>query len=294
MFINLNLNQLRVFHAVATGLSFTRASEELNLTQPGISKHIKELEGYYGTRLFDRLGKKVALTHAGKILFTATEDIFNSIKESKAKIDDLRGLASGKLDIGANISIGIYILPEILVKFRNKYPGIEMKVDLSECHDLVEKLINNTLEIGFLCEYSDHKKLVTKEFKPDHLVLIVSKKHKWAKRKTPVSLQDLVDQPFVIPKQGAGSREILEDLLGKAGITLRNPIEFGNIEGIKKAVESDLGISIISKHVALRELAAGLIKSISLTGVDLKRKFYVAYRKDKYLSQAARAFLAFL
>ena len=98
----------------------------------------------------------------------------------------------------------------------------------------------------------------------------------------------------MILKQGAGSREILEDHLGKAGITLKNPIEFGNIEGIKRAVESDLGISIISRHVALRELAAGLIKSIPLTGVNLKRKFYLACRKDKYLSQAAKAFLEFL
>ena len=291
---HMNLNQLRIFHAVARLLSFTRASEELYLTQPGISKHIKELEGYYGTRLFDRLGKKVVLTQAGEILFRITKDIFNLIDESRTRIHDLQGLAGGKLSIGASITIGTYILPKMLVRFRHKYPDVEIAVDISLSEQVMDKVLDNTLEIGLVGHLVNDKRLVAKQFKTDQMVLIVSPRHRWANRRSPVRLQELIDQPFLLLKQGSGTRKIVEGLLEKAGFTLMNIIELGNTEGVKKAVEADLGISIVSKRVVSRELAAALIKPVPLKGLDLRRNFYVVYHKDRYLSEAARAFFKLL
>lgn len=289
---NLNLNQLRIFHAVAGLLSFTRASGKLNLTQPGISKHIKNLEEFYGARLFDRLGKKVVITQAGEILFKATRDIFKLIEESKVKVDDLRGLSIGKLNVGATIMIGTYMLPGIMGDFRHKHPDIEIAVDIALSHDIVDKVLSNTVEIGLIGHRADDKRLVVKQFKADHLLLIVSAKHKWAKSKSSVRLQELADQPFLLSKQGSGTRNILEDRIEKAGVILNKTIEFGNTEGVKKAVEENLGISIISEHAVAGELSARVIKSLPLRGIDLSRSLYVVYHKNKYLSEAVKAFLS--
>lgn len=287
----MNLNLLRIFHSAAKLGNFTRAAKELHLTQPGISKHIKELERCYGTRLFDRLGKKVMLTQAGEILYRTTGDIFNLISESKARIDDLQGLARGKLSIGSSITIGTYMLPELLVKFREKYPGVEIKLDISFSQQTVDKVLDNSLEIGFVGHYEQDKRLIVTPFKTDQMVLVLSAKHEWAGRKKSVRLPELLDQPFLLSRQGSGTRIVLEELFKDKGVTLKKTMEFGTTEGIKQAVAANLGISILSRHVVFKELASGAIKTIPLKGMDLKRNLYLVRRKDRYLSEAAQAFL---
>jgi DNA-binding transcriptional LysR family regulator len=291
---NLNLNLLRVFHAVARLLSFTRAAEDLNLTQPGISTHIKELESHCKTRLFHRLGKKVVLTEAGEILFSGTQSIFRSLAESGTKINDLQGLVAGALSIGASISIGTYILPEMLAKFRHSYPAVDIKMGLSLSQEVVEKTLNNAIELGFVHHYIDDNSLVVKAFMEDQLLLVVSRQHAWAKRKSPVLLQHIANQPFLLAGRGSGTREIVEELLKKEGISLKNIMELGTTDGIKKAVEANLGISIVSKYVVALEVKLGLIKAIPLRGIDLKRDLYLVFHKDRYLSEAARAFISLL
>lgn len=285
----MNLNQLRVFYTVAKLQSLTKASSELYLTQPGISKHIKELEEYYGIRLFDRLGKKVVLTQAGEILFATTKDIFNLVNEAKIKIDELKGIRGGKLTMGASVTIGIYILPEILGKFRHKYPDIEIALDISLSQEIVEKVLVNTIDIGFIGAIVNDDRLIIKQFLTDELVVIVSPRHKWADRES-IQPNELVNQTFIISRQGSGTRTIVEERLKQIGVILKKTMEFGNTEAIKKAVEADLGISIISKYAILREVNAGILKSICLSDVNLGRNFYFTYRKDKYLTNVVKAF----
>jgi DNA-binding transcriptional LysR family regulator len=287
----MNLNLLRVFHVSARLLNFTRASRELHLTQPGISKHIKALEEHYGVRLFDRLGKRMVLTQAGELLSKATQKMFDVLDESKARIDELRGLTGGKLNIGASVMIGTYILPQMLAAFSQKYGEIELTVGIGLSREIEGKVLSNELEIGFLGHRPLDDRLVATKFKTDRLVLAVSKKHAWAKRKSPVNIKELIDQPFLIAKPGSGTRNFIEDLLGKIGVTLKKAIEFGNTEGVKKAVEANLGVSIISKHAVQQELRSGSVKAIPLGVSGLTRDLYVVYRRDKYLSPATHAFL---
>ncbi|MEW6609115.1 MAG: selenium metabolism-associated LysR family transcriptional regulator [bacterium] len=289
----MNLNQLRVFHTVAKLQSFTKATSELYLTQPGISKHIKELEEYYGIRLFDRLGKKVVLTQAGEILFATTKDMFNLVNEAKIKIDELKGIRGGKLTMGASVTIGIYILPEILGKFRHKYPDIEIALDISLSQEIVEKVLANTIDIGFIGAIVNDERLIIKQFLTDELVVIVSPRHKWADRES-IQPNELANETFIISRQGSGTRTIVEERLKQIGVILKKTMEFGNTEAIKKAVEAGLGISIISKYAILREVNAGILKSICLSGVNLGRNFYFTYRKDKYLTNVVKAFLSLL
>jgi len=180
----LNLNQLRIFQVAAKVQNFTRAAEALFLTQPGISKHIKELEEYYGTRLFDRLGKKVVLTQAGEILYAKTEVIFNMIDQLKVEIDELQGMSRGTLNIGASITIGVYILPEILGRFRSLYPNIDIRLDIILNRQVAEMVINNTIDFGFLGAPVIDDRLRLDTFSQDELVLIVPANHEWVQRDT--------------------------------------------------------------------------------------------------------------
>jgi DNA-binding transcriptional LysR family regulator len=291
--MNANLNQLRVFHVTAKRQSFTRAAEALFLTQPGISKHIKDLEDYYGVRLFDRLGKKVMLTRAGDILYAKTEIIFNMIDQLKVEIDELQGLDRGTLNISANINLGIYILPAILGRFRTMYPKIKLHMNIALNQQVIEMVLNNSVDFGFLGAPINDDRLKVVPFFKDELVLIVPSNHEWAVRDT-IEPHELLRCPFIFTPQGSGTRAIVEERLGNRGIHLKNTTEFGITEAVKKAVEEGLGVSIISKATISREEHLGVIRVLRVSGVDLTRDLYFAYRKDKYLSNPNKMFLQFI
>jgi DNA-binding transcriptional LysR family regulator len=293
MDIKTNLNQLRVFYVAAKVQSFTRAAETLFLTQPGISKHIKELEEYYGTRLFDRLGKKVVLTQAGEILYAKTEIIFNMINQLKLEIDELQGLNCGVLNIGSSITIGVYLLPGVLGQFRSMFPNIDIRLDIAMNQQVVENILNNSIDIGFLGAPVDDDRLKLEPFIKDELVLIVPSNHEWASRDT-IEPHELLGCMYISSRRGSGTRAVIEERLGRIGIILKNTMEFGHTEAVKKAVEAGLGVSIISKATLAREVHLGVIRALSISGLDLQRSFYFAYRKDKYLSNLDKTFLQFI
>ena len=288
----MNMNQLKIFHSVARLLNFTRASEELHLTQPGISKHIKALEEYYGTPLFDRLGKRVVLTQAGEILYKATTSVFTLLDESKSRIDDLAALTGGKLNIGGSVTISTYILPGMLMKFRKNAPAVEISVDTAFSRQIVDKVLDNTLELGFVGHYQPDARLAVRVFMTDRMALVVSPRHPWAKRKSPVRLTELANQMYLLSKQGSGTWQLVSHLLDSSGIVLNNTMELGTTEGLKQAVAAGLGISILSKHVLVGELSSGMLLEIPLACEGLERDLFLVYHKDRYLSQAARAFIA--
>ena len=293
MDVNINLNQLRVFHAAAKAQSFTRAAEALFLTQPGISKYIKELEEYYGVRLFERIGRRVLLTNAGEILYAKTETIFNIIGQVKIEIDELQGLNRGTLNIGASITIGIYILPDVLGRFRTMHPKIDVRLEIALNRQIADMLLDNSIDFGFLGAHVHDHRLVTTPFFEDELVLIVPGNHEWAKRDK-VAPNDLMGSPFIFSGRGSGTREVIEERLDRLGIVLKNTMEFGHTEAVKKAVEAGLGISIVSKATVSREERLGVVKALHISGIDLKRTFYFAHRKERYLTSLDKAFLQFI
>jgi len=288
--MEMNLNALKVFHVTARMKSFTRAADALYLTQPGVSKYIKDLESYYGIRLFDRMGKGVTLTQAGEVLLARVDDIFRTIDQVKLEIEDLQGLSRGKLRLGASITNGIYVLPEILGRFRSLYPRIDISLDIALNRQIVENLIRNDIDIGFLGALTDDDRISAVPFLKDELVVIVPAGHRWALQDA-VGPHDLAKEPFVVSRPGSGTRRIIEERLGQAGVALENVMEFGHTEAIKKAVETGLGISIVSRLAVAREEHLGVIRALRIDGIDMQRIFYFAYRNDKYLSAAAKALL---
>lgn len=289
----MNLNQLKIFHAAAESRSFTRAAESLHLTQPGISKHIRQLEDVYGVRLFDRIGKKVTLTRAGEILHETTKKIFHQIDEAKLKIDDLRGLRGGKLLIGASVTVGVYLLPGVLRHFVVKYPEITLSAEISLSREVEDKVLGNQVDIGFVGHPIHDPRMVATRFTTDELVVIVPRRHKLSHR-TRIRAHELTSHTFIVAQEGSGTRKAIEGLLHSKGIGLERKMEFGNTEGVKKAVEAGLGISVVSKHVVASEVSLNRLCAVPLSNVNTKRDINIIYLKEKYLSASVKAFLEFL
>ena len=289
----INLNQLRIFQAVTETRSFTRAAEVVHLTQPGISKHIKQMEEYYGVPLFDRLGKKVALTQAGEVLFEATREIMASITAAEQRIEDLKGLHGGKLVLAASFPIGIYFLPAVLAAFRKQYPAVDVTLDISLGERIVAKILANKLDLGLVSHEEHDPRLTCLQFLTDELVTIVPSSHPWASKKR-IRPQELLQETFIVAARGAGIRAVVEERLREKGVVLQNVLDFGNLEGVKRAVEAGLGVSIQSQSVVRREIAAGSLAGVSVAGMNVKFAHFWIHRKDKHLSRAAKAFMAML
>src|SRR5271166_2060925 len=262
-----NLNQLRIFEAVAQSRSFTRAAELVHLTQPGISKHIKQMEEHYGVPLFDRLGKKVALTQAGEILLEATQDIMASLNAAEQRIEELKDLRGGKLILGASFPIGIYILPRMLVGFRNEYPAVEITLDIATGKAIVARILANKLELGLVSQEVHDPRLLAEKFMTDELIAIAPRNHRWAGMHR-IGPQDLFGETFLVAARGAGTRAVVEERLKEKGIVLKKVVDFGNPEGVKRAVEAGLGVSIQGKSVVQREISTGSITGKDLAGMD--------------------------
>lgn len=290
----MNFNQLRVFHTAATILNFTRAAEELHLTQPGISKHIKDLEEQYGTRLFERLGKKLVLTQAGTVLLEATGAAFGLLEDAKSRIDDLNNLTSGKLAVGACNTIGTYILPDLLVQFQQRCPAVELKAETAFSSQIAEKVLNDHLEIGLVGHVHPDPRLTLRTFIREPIVLVVAPQHPWAKRKNSIRLTDLAQQTVLLAKRGSGTWRIVEALLRQSGVQLDRTIELGTSEGVKRAVAANMGVALLSRHVLGHELTEGTIVTVALAGGQPTRELYLVHHKDRYLSRAAQVFVELL
>lgn len=290
---NINLNQLRIFHTVAKTGSFTRASKALGLTQPGISKHIKQLEMDMGMPLFDRLNKKVHLTRAGRILLETTAEMFASIAEAKVKIDDLKMLKGGRITIGASYTAGTYLLRDILGQYNRIYPDIELSLDIALSREVAQKVIANELDIGFIGALHPDDRLSLRPIFRDELVLILPPEHPWGNR-TSVALAELGDQVIIIAKKGSGTRSVVTRAVEAVGITMKNRVEFGNTEAVKKMVAAGMGISLLSKIAVQGEIAAGSLKALAVLEDSLSRIFYTARLRDKYQTHAVTALMALL
>src|SRR5271165_5845040 len=285
----INLDQLRIFQAVAQSRSFTRAAGLVHLTQPGISKHIKQMEQYFGVPLFDRTGKKVTLTAPGEILFAATQEIMAVIDAAERSIDDLKGLRGGKLRLGASFPVGVYILPAVLATFRKRNPAVDVTLDISLSETIETSILANELDLGLVSHQPRDSKLFAKAFMTDELVVILPHNHKWTAKKK-IKPEDLPTETFVVAARGAGTRTVVEERLKAMGIVLENVLEFGNLEGVKHAVEAGLGISIQARSVVLREISAGSLRAVPLMRMDPRIQYLYIYRKNRHLSHAAQEF----
>jgi DNA-binding transcriptional LysR family regulator len=290
----MTLDQLRSFLAVARCESFTRAAEETHLTQPAVSAQIVMLEREYDARLFDRIGKRIEITEAGRVVLAAAEDILRRVEELNEEMRDLEGLKRGRLRLGASLIVGIYLLPEAIGLFKKTYPKLELTLRIEYARHIVEHVLAGDVDLGIIGEGNPicDERLVVEPFARDELVLIVDPRHSWAGRKS-VSAGELGGESFIISEKGSATQQIIVSRLAEAGAALNVEMELGNIEAVKRAVEAGLGISIMSRCAIERDVEERRLVAIKLSDLPMARNLSFVRRRGQRASNAARAFMDF-
>ena len=288
------LRQFEVFLAVAKAGSFRAAAEAMHLSQPALSQHVAEMERELGTRLFDRLGRKVALTEAGRVLEDHAHRLFASLASAREAVADLSGLKRGSLVLGASTTPGIYVLPGIIAAFQEKYPGVALSLRIANSALIEEQIRRNELDLGVV---GGHPLRLGEECVAagllDELVLIVPPSHPWARRRE-IQPSLLEAERLLVREEGSATRQVTERALQRAGGHIKASMELGHTEAIKQAVMAGLGIAFVSIHAIRGEVAVGRLRAVRLKGLRIQRHFHIIHNEARTLSTSARAFIELL
>jgi LysR family transcriptional regulator, low CO2-responsive transcriptional regulator len=244
--ISATLHQLKVFEATARNGSFTKAAEELSITQPTVSSQIKQLSQSIGLPLFEQIGKRLYLTEAGQSLLETCQDIFNRLDNFEMKVADIQGTKQGKLRLGV-ITTTKYFIPRLLGAFCQKYPGIDVSLQVTNHQQLHERMLENKDDLYILSQSPDDIDLYSQVFLENPLVVIARRDHPLAKEKN-IPIQTLNNQPFIMREPGSGTRQAVEKLFNKHNISVQVRLELGSNEAIKQAIAGGMGISVLSRH----------------------------------------------
>src|SRR3989440_11918685 len=286
----MDVRDLQVFLSVAKHLNYTRAAEEVNLSQPSVSVRMRELERDLGSKLFEQLGKKIALTEGGQLLVPYATRIIATMSDARQAIDELQGLERGLLRIGASTTPGMYLIPQTIAHFKQRYPKIEVHLAVKDTRQIEDGVIRNEFDFGFVGGHLAGDEVDVIPWMTDHLVLVVPSDHILARRKS-VKAADLRKEKFILLEPGSATRAAIVKHLQKADLEVETVMEMENPESVKKAVQSGLGIAFISKFAVDTELKARSLVAVRVKGLDINRELKIVYRKDKHLSPAAKAFL---
>jgi DNA-binding transcriptional LysR family regulator len=281
--------RIRVFYAVASTLSFSRAAEELSISQPGVTFHVKGIEREYGVSLFERVGKRLYLTDAGRTLYNYVQRLSLLEEEARVAIEELKGLESGLLVVAASATIGIYLLPEVVGEFRKRYPGIKVSLRVGNKRHTIERLLKNEVDFGLCAGPVLDPALIGEPYLDDELVVIVSPAHRFA-REPVVYPGELRRETFLVREPGSGTQELMEERLAQLGVEPADTMQLGSTEAIKQAVAANLGISIASRYSVEAELAGGRIRTANVPALKFERRLLLLHHKDKRFSKTATAF----
>jgi LysR family transcriptional regulator, low CO2-responsive transcriptional regulator len=290
--IHATLHQLIVFEATARHGSFTRAAEELSITQPTVSTQMKQLTKAVGLPLFEQIGKRLYLTEAGRSLLVTCEAILKDLDNFEMAIADLNGIKQGKLRL-ATVSTAQYLIPKILGSFCQQYGGVDVALELTNHQQLEERIINNADDLYILSEPPEELDLQIKPFLENPLVVIARKDHPLAGQKN-IPIQRLQNELFIMREMGSGIRRVIQQLFLDNNITVSVRLEIGNNEAIKQAIAGGLGISVLSAHVLSLESPDGEFTILDVEHFPIRRHWYVVYPADKKLSVIAQTFLDYL
>ena len=289
------LEQLVILRAVAKGGSFKNAAQSLFLTQPAVSLQIQNLEKQLKTNLFDRTKKQIELTEAGTLLLRYSNRILALCEESSRVLDDLSELQSGKLVIGASQTTGTYLMPKIIGLFQQKYPNINVQLNVDSTRKVAWHLMNRQVDIGIVggkIPKELRKILEITPYVEDELALIVPPSHPYVKLEC-IKKEDLYDLKFISLNSYSTIRTVVDDTLSKNGIDvtrLKVEMELNSIEAIKNAVQSSLGAAFVSVSAITKELELNLLNCVRIEDVKINRKLCIIINPNRYKSKASENF----
>lgn len=292
----MNLQNLRVFLKVAELEHITRASEELNLSQPAVTKTIQSLEHEIGLELVERQGRRIALTHAGRVLQSYARRIFVLEREMEEALGALRDVEGGEVTLAANRTAGVYLLPPLVARFRMGYPQVALHISIMNSSEIVQEIMGWSLDFGLVegAASSLPSGLKVEVFAYDELILVVAPKHRWSGQPSipPSALSK--EEELILREQGSGIREVIEQGLLHYGVEVHPMFTLTDNEALKQMVLSGVGAAIVSSLSVQRELSNGDLVHVPIEGLELRPQLSLVQRADKQLSRAAQAFCSFL
>ena len=291
--MNITFRQLQIFQSVAKHVNFTRAAEELCLSQPAVSMQIKQLENTVGVPLYEQLGKKIYLTQAGEVLFRLSTNIQKQIIEAEKELDDLKGIEGGLLKISVATTVNYYAA-RLLSLFFQQYPRVRINLDVTNRATLLEKLEANETDLVLMGSVPEDLDLVVEPFMDNPLVIIAPPNHPLIDEKN-IPLNKLKDDTLLMREIGSGTRIAMEMFfLEKKNFKLISTIEMNSNEAIKQSVEAGLGLGIVSQHTIELEKEVGRLKVLDVNLFPIVEQWNIVHRKGKRRSAAADSFRQFI
>jgi len=292
MALNMTFRQLKVFESAARHLSYTRAAEELHLSQPGVSMQIKQLEDVAGLPLFEQIGKKMHLTAAGREIYAYSTSISHMLDEAEVVLDELKGLQSGRLSISVATTAS-HFATRLLAAFSQRYKDVTISLDITNRASLREQLEANRPDLVIMGQPPEGVEVDAEAFMENPLVMIAPPDHPLASEKQ-IDLARFEDEQFVVREAGSGTRSAIERFFTEHQVSFHTGIEMSSNEAIKQAVEAGLGLGIVSIHTLELELETRRLQVLDVKDFPIQRHWYVIQRKGKRLSPVAQAFKMFV
>lgn len=291
----MNLYHLRVFLTVAEHEHITRASEELILSQPAVTKIIQHLEQEIGLELIERHGRRIVLTQAGKVLHGYARRLFALEREMEEALAAMQDVEMGEITLAANTTTGVYFLPPVVAQFRERYPQVTLRITILNSHEIIEQTIDWILDFGLVegDPATLPPGLETQVFARDELVLVVAPEHRWSSLRV-IQPEVLRENELLLREQGSGIREVIEHALLQHSVRITPLLTLPDNEVIKQMAMSGVGAAILSAFAVRREVASGELVRIPIEGIDLRPQLTLVKRADKHLSRAAQAFCSLL
>ena len=288
-------HQLRIFRTVADRASFSRAAEQLHLSQPAVSHQVKALAAAVGAPLFEFVGRQVNLTETGRLLSEHASRILAEFEAAGRAIDELHGLKRGLLRVVGDTTVGIYVLPDVLGAFHQRHPGIDVRLDVGNRQHVHDRLAANDADIAVVGRPWQRPglPLIVRPFLANELIAIAAPGHPLATARR-IPLARFAAEPIILREQGSGTRDTAEATLAKAGRPIDVVMELGSNGALKRAVARGLGVAIVSRYAVGLELQLGLLVELPVVGFPLARQWHLVHPRDRRLGPVASAFMAFV
>ncbi len=292
MSMHITIRQLQVFTSVAKHLSYTRAAEELHLTQPAVSMQIKQLEKSVGLNLFEQIGKKIYLTEAGDVVLEHAISITSKLKSIENDLEQLKGIDGGRLTVCIASTVN-YFATRLISRFSQAYPSVQISLDVTNRHDLLKRLETNEPDLVLMGRPPSSADLTSTAFMDNPLVIIANPHHPLANESN-IPIQRLTDEKFVLREQGSGTRSAMEEVFEKYHVKPSVSTQLSGNESIKQAVEAGLGLALVSFHTVDLELKANRLTTLDIQHFPILKKWHIGHRSGKHLSATAQAFWDFV
>jgi DNA-binding transcriptional LysR family regulator len=295
--VDFSFRELEIFCKVVELGSFSKAAKAVFLVQASVSERIASLEKKIGTRLLDRMGRKVIPTAAGELLHKHATLLIEMKETAQLEMEKFLGLEQGEISMGGSTIPGEYILPAIIGRFNKKYPRLLVKLKISDSNDIENRVLTGQLELGVIGSKSTHANILSQQLWEDKLVLAAPADHPLAHQKA-VSLKELRETPFILREEGSGTLKILEAYLHESGENGTEDFQvsarFGSSTAVKEGIKSGLGLSVLSARAIETELKAGLLRVLKIKGVSISRNFFLIRNKLRIASPSCQAMLNYL